>query len=93
MLSTSRNSSDTHPTGEYSFLDREYPAFVRLVGTTSFKKHSFFHCNTLCALYMSLEETGLSTREQHKQFIQLIREEVWSSIIFEDELPPSFKAL
>ena len=75
-------------------LDNGFLSFVRLVGTMYFKKHlSVFHCNTPRALYMSLEETGLSPREQHKKFIQIIREEVWSRIEFEDELPPSFEAL
>ena len=31
--------------------------------------------------------------QQHKKFIEVIRETVWSRIQFEDELPPSFDAL
>ena len=75
-------------------MDEGFLSFVRLVGTMYFKKHlSVFLHNTPRALYMSLNESGLSPLEQHKKFLQVTRDSVWSRIKFEDELPPSFEAL
>ena len=42
---------------------------------------------------MSLPQDGVASVEQHKRFIEVIRESVWSRIEFDDELPPSFDAL
>ena len=42
---------------------------------------------------MSLAQDGIGPVQQHKRFIEVIRESVWSRIEFEDELPPSFDAL
>ena len=69
-------------------------SFVRLMGTRYFKKHLVqFTVNTLCALYMSLTQSDVAPMQQHKKFIEVIREKVWSRKQFEDELPPSFDAL
>ena len=38
-------------------------------------------------------QDGVGPVQQHKRFIEVIRESVWSRIEFEDELPPSFDAL
>ena len=45
------------------------------------------------ALYLSLAQDSIGPVQQHKRFIEVIRESVWSRIEFEDELPPSFDAL
>ena len=45
------------------------------------------------ALYMSLAQDSIGPVQQHKGFIEVIRESVWSRIEVEDELPPSFDAL
>ena len=54
-----------------------------------------FTLKTPRAQYMSLLQDGVGVApvEQHKRFIEVIRESVWSRIEFEDELPPSFDAL
>ena len=61
-----------------------------------FKKHlAKFTLDTPRALYMSLAQDGIGPvqLQQHKRFIEMIRESVWSRIEFEDELPLSFDAL
>jgi len=69
-------------------------SFVRLIGTVYFKKHlAEFVLTTPRALYMSLTQGGVGPMEQHRRFIETIRETVWSRIQFEDELPPSSDAL
>ena len=69
-------------------------SFVRLIGTIYFKKHlAQFTVNIPHALYMSLTQSDVAPMQQHKKFIEVIRETVWSRIQFEDELPPSFDAL
>ena len=40
------------------------------------------------ALYLSLAQDSIGPVQQHKRFIEVIRESVWSRIEFEDELPP-----
>ena len=52
-----------------------------------------FTLDTPRALYMSLAQDGIGRVQQHKRFIEVIRESVWSRIEFEAELPPSFDAL
>ena len=52
------------------------------------------HLYTPRALYMSLSQDSIGPVQQHKRFIEVIRESVWSRIEFEDELPhPSCDAL
>ena len=60
-----------------------------------FRKHlAEFTLDTLRELNMSLsQEDGVAPFEQHKRFIEVIRESAWSRIEFEDELSPSFDAL
>ena len=46
------------------------------------------------ALYLSLAQDSIGPVQQHKRFIEVITESVWSRIEFEDEeLPSSFDAL
>ena len=49
-----------------------------------------FTVDTPRALYT---QDGVGPVQQHKRFIEVIRESVWSGIEFEDELSPSFDAL
>ena len=59
-----------------------------------YKKHlAEFTLDTTRAEYMSLAQDGPHSVQQHKRFIKVTRESVWSRIEFEDELPPSFDAL
>ena len=77
-------------------MDEGFLSFVRLICTVYFKKHlAEFTLDTPHALYMymSLAQDGTDSVQQHKRFIEVIRESVWSRIEFEDELPPSFDAL
>ena len=58
-------------------LEEGFLSFVRLIGTVYFKKHlSEFIVNTPRALYMSLTQSSVGPMQQHKQFIQAIRETV-----------------
>ena len=67
-------------------MEEGFLFFVRLIGTMNFKKYlAEFTLDTPRALYMSLSQDPI---EQHKMFIEVIRESVWSRIEFEDELPP-----
>ena len=75
-------------------MEEGFLSFVRLIGTMYFKKHQAdFTPHTPRALYMSLAQDGIDLVQQHKRFIEVIGESVWSRIGFEDELPPSFDAL
>ena len=71
-------------------IEEGFLSFVRLIGTVYFKKHlAEFTLDTPRALYMSLAQDGIGPVQQHKRFIEVIRESVWSRIEFEDELPPA----
>ena len=75
-------------------MEEGFLSFIRLLGTVYFKKHlAEFTLDTPRALYMSLAQDGIGPVQQHKRFIEVIRESVWSRIEFEDEFPPSFDAL
>ena len=49
-------------------------SFVRLIGTVYFKKHTL---DTPHALYMSLTQDSTDSVQQHKKFIEVIRDSVW----------------
>ena len=69
-------------------------SFVRLTDTIYFKKHlAQFTVSTSHVLHNSLTHSNIAPMQQHKKFIEVIRETVWSTIQFEYELPPSFDAL
>ena len=54
-----------------------------------FKKHlAEFTVDAPRALYMSLAQDSVGPVQQHKRFIEVIRESVWSRIEFEDDSPP-----
>ncbi len=75
-------------------FEEGFLSFVRLIGTVYIKKHlAQFTVKTPRALHMSLAQSGVAPMRQHEKFIEAIRETVWSTIQFEDELPPSFHAL
>lgn len=75
-------------------LDDGFLSFIRLIGTVYFKKHlAELTVNTPCALYMLFSRSDVGPMQQHKQFLEAIRERIWCRIQFEDELPPSFDAL
>ena len=73
-------------------LHAGFLAFIRLVGTTYFKKHiSAFKYETSRALMNSLQESTVNV--VHQRWLDHIRDTVWEHIEFEDELPPSWEAL
>lgn len=72
-------------------LEEGFRSSVRLIGTVYFKKHlEEFTAHTARALSMSLAESGVGHMQQHKRFIEAIRERVRSRMQFECELPTSF---
>ena len=52
-----------------------------------------FTVNTPRALYTSLTHSDVAPMQQHRKFMEVIRETAWSRIQPEDELPSSFDAL
>ena len=71
-------------------------SFVRLVGTTYFRKHkSVFLPSypTPMTLFNSFSKDSLTPLEQHSMWLEAIRERVWSKISYEEEMVPSIGAL
>ena len=75
-------------------MKQGFLAFLRLIGTTYFKKHlaAFTH-KTPRALYLSLSCSNVTPDQQHRKWIDNIRDAIWGRVQFEDELPPSVDAL
>ena len=67
-------------------------AFLKLVGLAYFKKHSrAFKDNTAESLFLTY--SNLPPQEQHKEWLNHIRQAIWDRISFEDEMIPSLEAL
>ena len=67
--------------------------FVRLVGCAYFKKHTnAFLGETPESLYNSFVSAS-SSIDQHKQWLDHLRQTIWDRISFEDEMIPSLEAL
>ena len=68
--------------------------FLRLVGCAYFWKHTnAFLGHTPPSLLNSLVDTGLSSLEQHRKWLDHIRQTIWDRISSENESIPSFEAL
>ena len=64
-------------------MEEGFLSFVRLIGTVYFKKHlAEFTLDTPRALYMSLAQDGIGPVQQHKRFIEVIRESLWSTYMY-----------
>uniref|UniRef100_A0A1X7VCY4 Uncharacterized protein n=1 Tax=Amphimedon queenslandica TaxID=400682 RepID=A0A1X7VCY4_AMPQE len=67
-------------------------ACLRLVASAYMVKHKqAFSSNTPPALYLSFESESIM--ERHKRFYNHVKEQIWTRVTFEDDLPPSFEAL
>ena len=65
---------------DHAQMDEGFLSF-RLICTVYFKKHlAEFTLDTPRVLYMSLAQDGTDSVQQHKKFIEVIRESVWSRI-------------
>ncbi len=70
-------------------------AFTRLVGCAYFKKHKSAFLPTYptpMALYNSISSTN-DQYTQHNEWLDLIRNRMWTRIQFEDDMIPSSSAL
>ena len=82
--------------GILSNTSQGYLAFARLIGCAYFKKHkSAFLPSypTPMSLFHAMKKPGISTTFQHKEFLQFLRERIWSKIKYEEEMIPSDEAL
>ena len=73
-------------------------SFVRLVGTSYFKKHlaafiSSFSLETPVQLYNSIESSSTKPTERHKLWLEKIRNTVSNRIVNEEERVPTYTAL
>ena len=69
-------------------------AFIRLVGTVYFKKHaSGFDSTSPEMHYHKFITADQTTNEQHKNWLNDIRRNIWHRIKFENENIPSIDAL
>ena len=83
--------ADVSLDGKY---EKGFLAFVRLVGTTYFKKHvSAFKHVTPQTNFISIVPSGHTAPEQHKIWLDEIRETTGDRSQFENEIVPSFDAL
>ena len=76
---------------ESSFL-----SFLRLVGSAYFRKHkSVFLPSfpTPITLFNSFSDTSINSLAHHSNWLDKIRERVWSKIKYEEEMVPSISAL
>ena len=71
-----------------------YLAFLRLVGTAYFKRHSSgFGSHTPITHYQSFTHLGLSAEEQHHTWLEDIRETIWFRTQFENQMMASNESL
>lgn len=69
-------------------------AFIRLVGCAYFKKHTnAFYGHTPSSLMNSFDTDSLSPLEQHRKWLDHLRQTIWDRISSENETIPSFEAL
>ena len=80
-----------HPESEQSLL-----SFFHLVGCTYFRKHKAAFLpmyQTPMSVFHSLSKDNQNPLDQHRAWLQLLRERVWSRIKYEEEMIPSDDAL
>lgn len=69
-------------------------SFIRLVGCAYFKKHTnAFFGNTPSSLMNSFATTSSSPLEQHRMWLDHLRQTIWDRISSENETIPSLEAL
>ena len=69
-------------------------AFFRLVGCAYLKKHAnAFYGQTPSSLLNSFAMASLSPQEQHRKWLDQIRQTIWDRISSENETIPSYEAL
>ena len=67
-------------------------ACIRLVASAYIVKHKqAFAGTTPTGLYLSFESESIM--ERHRSFYNHVKEQVWTRVTFEDDLPPSIEAL
>ena len=69
-------------------------AFIRLIGTVYFKKHATaFESNSPESHFKSFITSSTDIEEQHRNWLDDIRQNTWDRITFEVEMVPSTEAL
>ena len=69
-------------------------AFLRLIGTVYFKKHApAFESNSPESHFKSFISSSTDVEEQHKNWLEDIRQRSWARVIKETEMVPSAEAL
>ena len=87
-LATPFIHTDLHEKADITLL-----AFIRLVGCAYFKKHtSAFPGETPESLLNSFS-SATTPMDQHKQWLDHLRQTIWDRISFEDEMISSLEAL
>ena len=67
-------------------MEREFLAFMRLIGTTYFKKHATgFDTPSPAAHFMKFSDPNLTAKQQHSAWLDDIRQNIWHRIRFENE--------
>ena len=79
---------------ENDVYKKGFLAFLRLIGTVYFKKHATaFESNSPESHFKSFDTSSLDVEQQHTNWLEDIRQNVWDRITFESEMIPSTEAL
>ena len=90
---TKGSLSDTLMDGD--IYEKGFLAFLQLIGTVYFKKHATaFHSNSPESHFKSfLTPSTSDIQQQHRDWLEDIRQIIWDRITFESEMVPSTQAL
>ena len=78
----------------YDIHKEGYLAFIRLIGTVYFKKHSTgFEAASPAAHFRSFCDPNLTAQQQHSAWLDDIRQTIWYCVKFENKMIPSDEAL
>ena len=79
---------------EQDSYENGFLAFIRLIGTVYFKKYSTgFNTSSPAVHYQSFIRSDTAIRDQHLNWLNNVRENIWHRIKFENEMIPSNAAL
>ena len=92
-------NSNTEGTLANIALDKQtcsqgFSAFIRLIGTTCFKKHATgFDTPSPASHFNKFVDPSFDHLKQHEAWLNDIRQNIWDRITFENEMIPSHEAL
>ncbi len=74
--------------------EQGYLAFIRMIGTLYFKKHSTgFETPSPASHFLTFCDPNLTALQQHSVWLDDIRQNIWYRVKFENEMIPSDEAL